>query len=51
MMMILGKVKIEKQIKVLLENPSVDCVHFSSAVVDEMESQQEILLSSTKQSS
>lgn len=28
------KLKIEKQIKVFLENPSVDCVHSSSAVVD-----------------
>ncbi|TDW47151.1 glycosyltransferase involved in cell wall biosynthesis [Flavobacterium sp. 270] len=27
--------KIEKQIKILLENPSVDCVHSSAAVVDE----------------
>lgn len=27
--------KIEKQVKVLLENPSVDCVHSSVAVVDE----------------
>jgi glycosyltransferase involved in cell wall biosynthesis len=27
--------KIEKQVKVLLENPLVDCVHSSAAVVDE----------------
>ena len=27
--------KIEKQVKVLLENPSIDCVHSSAAVVDE----------------
>ncbi|PKH67677.1 hypothetical protein CXF59_07160 [Flavobacterium sp. ALD4] len=26
--------KIEKQVKVLLENPSIDCVHSSAAVVD-----------------
>lgn len=29
------KSKIEKQIKVLLDNPSIDCVHSSAAVVDE----------------
>jgi glycosyltransferase involved in cell wall biosynthesis len=27
--------KIEKQVKVLLENPSIDCVHSAAAVVDE----------------
>ncbi|KAF2081179.1 glycosyltransferase family 2 protein [Flavobacterium sharifuzzamanii] len=27
--------KIEKQVKILLENPSIDCVHSSVAVVDE----------------
>ncbi|SHM61113.1 glycosyltransferase family 2 protein [Flavobacterium saccharophilum] len=27
--------KIEKQVKILLENPAIDCVHSSAAVVDE----------------
>lgn len=30
-----GISKIEKQIKILLENPAIDCVHSSAAVVDE----------------
>ncbi|WDF62872.1 glycosyltransferase family 2 protein [Flavobacterium sp. KACC 22763] len=30
-----GNSKIEKQIKILLENPSIDCVHSSAEVVDE----------------
>lgn len=30
-----GKLKIEKQVKILLENSSIDCVHSSAAVVRE----------------